>query len=28
MSRGDGRWWAIPIGAVLGSGIGCDIDGG
>ena len=28
MSRGDGRWWAIPIGAVVGSGIGCDIDGG
>ena len=28
MSRGAGRWWAIPIGAVVGSGIGCDIDGG
>ena len=28
MSRGDGRWWAIPIGAVVGSAIGCDIDGG
>ena len=28
MSRGDGRWWAIPLGAVVGSGIGCDIDGG
>ena len=28
MSRGDGRWWAIPVGAVVGSGIGCDIDGG
>ena len=28
MSRGDGRWWSIPLGAVIGSGIGCDIDGG
>ena len=28
MSRGDGRWWAIPLGAVVGSGFGCDIDGG
>ena len=28
MSRGDGRWWAIPLGAVVGSSIGCDIDGG
>ena len=28
ISRGDGRWWAIPLGAVLGSRIGCDIDGG
>ena len=28
MSRGDGRWWAIPLGAVLGSRIGCEIDGG
>ena len=28
LSRGDGRWWAIPLGAVVGSGIGCDIDGG
>ena len=28
MSRGDGRWWAIPLGAVVGSVIGCDIDGG
>ena len=28
MSRGDGRWWAIPLGAVVGSAIGCDIDGG
>ena len=28
MSRGDGRWWAIPLGVVGGSVIGCDIDGG
>ena len=28
LSRGDGRWWAIPLGAVIGSSIGCDIDGG
>ena len=28
MSRGDGRWGAIPLGAVVGSKIGCDIDGG
>ena len=28
MSRGDGRWWSIPLGAVVGSSIGCDIDGG
>ena len=28
MSRGDGRWWAIPLGAVVVSKIGCDIDGG
>ena len=28
MSRDDGRWWAIPIGIVLGSSIGCDLDGG
>ena len=28
MSRGDGRWWAIPLGVVIGSSIGCDIDGG
>ena len=28
MSRGDGRWWAIPIGAVVGSKIGCDAAGG
>ena len=28
MSRGVGRWWAIPLGVVTGSAIGCDLDGG
>ena len=28
MSKGDGRWWAIPLGAVIGSKIGCDAAGG
>ncbi len=28
MSRDDGRWWAIPLGIVVGSTIGCDVDGG
>ena len=28
VSRGDGRWWAIPLGAVVGSHIGCDLSGG
>ena len=28
ISRDDGRWWAIPIGAVVGSKIGCDAAGG
>ena len=28
ISRGEGRWWAIPTGIVAGSMIGCDIDGG
>ena len=28
ISRGDGRWWAIPLGAVVGSHIGCDLSGG
>ena len=28
MSRDDGRWGAIPIGAVIGSKIGCDAAGG
>ena len=27
MSRGDGRWWAIPIGAVVGSKISCEVTG-
>ena len=25
LSRGDGRWWAIPLGAVLGSRIGLSL---
>ena len=28
MSRDDGRWWAIPLGVVVGSKIGCDAAGG
>ena len=28
LSRGDGRWWAIPLGAVVGSHIGCEAAGG
>ena len=28
ISRGDGRWWAVPLGAVVGSRIGCEIEGG
>ena len=28
MSRGDGRWWAIPLGGGVGGTIGCDLDGG
>ena len=28
LSRGDGRWWAIPLGVVVGSHIGCDAAGG
>ena len=28
ISRGDGRWWAIPLGVVVGSHIGCDAAGG
>ncbi len=27
-SRGKDRWWAIPGGAIVGSMIGCQIDGG
>ena len=27
-SRGKRRWWAIPTGAVVGSMVGCQIDGG
>ena len=28
LSRGDGRWWAIPLGVVSGTMVGCQIDGG
>ena len=28
LSKGDGRWWAIPLGVVAGSKIGCDAAGG
>ena len=28
LSQDEGRWWAIPLGVVTGSAIGCDIDGG
>ena len=28
VSRGDGRWFAVPAGAVVGSLLGCQIDGG
>ena len=28
LSLDEGRWWAIPLGVVTGSAIGCDIDGG
>ena len=28
LSRGDGRWWAIPLGVVSGAMVGCQIDGG
>ena len=27
-SRGDGRYWAIPLGIVSGAMVGCQIDGG
>lgn len=28
LSRGDGRWWAIPLGVVAGTMVGCQVDGG
>jgi len=28
LSRGDGRWWAIPTGIVGGALVGCQVDGG
>ncbi len=28
ISKGNGRWWAVPTGIVTGAMIGCDIDGG
>ena len=28
VSRKQGRWWAVPLGAVTGAAIGCQIDGG
>ena len=28
LSRGDGRFWAIPLGIVGGALVGCQIDGG
>ena len=28
LSQDEGRWWAIPLGVVTGSAIGCDLDGG
>ena len=28
LSRGDGRWWAIPLGILVGSTVGCDMAGG
>ena len=28
ISQGDGRWWAITLGAVVGSHIGCEEAGG
>jgi len=27
-SRGDGRYWAIPLGVVGGAMVGCQVDGG
>ena len=28
LSRGDGRWWAIPLGVASGAMVGCHVDGG
>ncbi len=28
ISRKEGRWWAVPLGAVTGAAIGCKVDGG
>ena len=28
LSQDEGRWWAIPLGVVTGSAIGCELDGG
>jgi len=28
LSRGNGRWWAIPLGIVGGTLVGCQVDGG
>jgi len=28
LSRGEGRWWAIPTGVVTGAMLGCQVDGG
>ena len=28
LSRGDGRWWAIPLGILVGSTVGCYMAGG
>ena len=27
ISRKEGRWWAVPLGAVTGAAIGCQVDG-
>ena len=28
VSRKQGRWWAVPLGAVTGAAIGCQVDKG
>ena len=28
ISRKEGRWWAVPLGAITGAAIGCQVDGG